>query len=153
MSHHVVVVGAGPAGRACAVALARAGRAVTLLDRHRSVGHKACAGVLPRTAWEEAGINPDSNAVSTFHRRLRVVSPLGNHTVRLDDPFLAVIDRPTWAASQLEMLAGLGVHLQLGTRLLSVSDTAVHTDAGPIECTHVVGADGSASRVRMLLGV
>jgi len=44
--HDALIVGGGPAGAACAVALARAGRRVVLLERETEPGHKVCGEFL-----------------------------------------------------------------------------------------------------------
>ncbi len=74
----VLVVGGGPAGSAVAVALARSGHRVHLIEKRAEPRHKACGDVLvPRALTELAllGIDPDE----LDGHRLRHVS------VRIDD--------------------------------------------------------------------
>jgi geranylgeranyl reductase len=145
----VCVVGAGPAGLAAAEALIAGGARVVLVDRHPRPGGKACGGGLSaeaRSELERLGIA----TVGPEFDRLEVRAPRG--AVTLDDtPGIAVIDRRAWIAGWLERLADRGCELRLGQRLTGVERRGVITDGGRIPCARVVGADGTASRVRRSL--
>jgi len=53
-----VVVGAGPAGSACAAKLRSYGLDVVMLDKEKFPRHKACAGLVSAAAWQELGLDP-----------------------------------------------------------------------------------------------
>src|SRR5690349_7430348 len=62
MDAEVIVVGAGPAGSSAAYHLARAGRRVLLLERHRFPRDKSCGDGLTRfavRALAEMGVLPE----------------------------------------------------------------------------------------------
>src|SRR5579884_1625963 len=46
MHYDVIITGAGPAGSAAAIALARAGRSVLVLEKEAHPRHKSCGGGL-----------------------------------------------------------------------------------------------------------
>ncbi len=115
--YDALVVGAGPAGMAAARTLAEQGARVVLIDKHRAVGHKACAGGLTASGVERASIDPDALPVHArgFHS-LTVHSSRWQSELRAESMLLVTIDRPSWTHSQLETLSGLGVDLRLGVR-------------------------------------
>jgi 2-polyprenyl-6-methoxyphenol hydroxylase-like FAD-dependent oxidoreductase len=67
----VIIIGAGPAGIACAEALAGSSLSVLLVEKNETVGPKICAGGLTRMAFD-FGIPEDQ--ARTFHI----------HTVHID---------------------------------------------------------------------
>ena len=65
--YDVVVVGAGPAGTACARFCAESGLSVLCIEEHATIGHPVqCAGLLSRAAFEECRVSdrPVMNRVS-----------------------------------------------------------------------------------------
>lgn len=77
MVYDVVVVGAGPAGTACARACAESGLSVLCIEEHATIGHPVqCAGLLSRAAFEECRVSrrPVMNEVTGA----RVFSGLGS---------------------------------------------------------------------------
>ena len=64
MQADVVVVGAGPAGSMAALAAARGGLRVAMIEKKRSVGDPVqCAEGVSRFALESNGLRPDSRYV------------------------------------------------------------------------------------------
>jgi geranylgeranyl reductase family protein len=90
----VLVVGAGPAGSACAQALARAGRDVLLVDQHAFPRDKVCGdGLIPdaHRALARLGVLEEVMALA---QRARHVGCVGPHGGRVDVPgSLAVLPR------------------------------------------------------------
>ncbi|MDD1712933.1 MAG: NAD(P)/FAD-dependent oxidoreductase [Methanoregulaceae archaeon] len=77
MVYDVVVVGAGPAGTACARFCAESGLSVLCIEEHATIGHPVqCAGLLSRAAFEECRVStrPVMNRVSGA----RVLSGMGS---------------------------------------------------------------------------
>lgn len=76
----VLVVGAGPAGSACAHELARAGRDVLLVDQHVFPRDKVCGdGLIPdaHNALRKLGVHDEVMAVAQTARHVRCVAPRG----------------------------------------------------------------------------
>lgn len=78
----VLVIGAGPAGSACALALARAGREVLLVDQHHFPRDKVCGdGLIPDThaALKRLGVYDEVAALAQPVQHVRCVAPRGGH--------------------------------------------------------------------------
>jgi geranylgeranyl reductase family protein len=161
----VVVVGAGPAGAAAAITLARAGRDVVLLDRARFPRDKCCgdgltAGALRR--YEALGLAPD--AVASWQRveDVMVRSPSGRTAdfplPRDEGMYAAVAPRIELDAAFVDVARKAGVDVRDG---YAVTDAAVgphwaSVDAeglGTVAGHYLIAADGVWSPVRKALGV
>jgi len=152
--NHVLVIGAGPAGLSAASELARGGARVTVIERHKRPGCKACGGGITRRAWELAGIDPSttgSPARAFLH--LGVRTPAGACRVGGREPLFAVVDRGEWIASLIDMARDEGCDVRLGQRVVGLERDVAVTDQGPVRFEHLVGADGARSRVRKWLGL
>ena len=78
----VLVVGAGPAGSACALALARSGRSVLLVDQHHFPRDKICGDALiPDThaALKRMGVYEEVASLARPVPHVRCVAPRGGH--------------------------------------------------------------------------
>ena len=78
----VLVIGAGPAGSACAQLLARAGREVLLVDQHDFPRDKICGdGLIPdsHAALRHLGVYDEVAALATPVQHVRCVGPRGGH--------------------------------------------------------------------------
>jgi menaquinone-9 beta-reductase len=76
----VLVIGAGPAGSACAQALARAGRDVLLVDQHDFPRDKVCGdGLIPdaHAALQRLGVYDEVAALAQPVAHVRCVGPRG----------------------------------------------------------------------------
>jgi 2-polyprenyl-6-methoxyphenol hydroxylase-like FAD-dependent oxidoreductase len=170
----VLIVGAGPAGTALAIDLARRGVAVRLIDKapHAFDGSRA-KGIQPRTleVLDDLGALPDILDHGALY------PPMGIHLGPLTVPFRMMAkgrrspDVPfpdTWLIPQHRTdralharFESLGGRVDFGTELVDFIDHGTHitarvttTDGGEdITARYLVGADGGASRVRKVLGV
>ena len=82
ISADVIVVGAGPAGSACAKALAAAGRDVLLVDQHVFPRDKVCGdGLIPdaHAALRRVGVYDEVMAQARHVRHVRCIGPRGGH--------------------------------------------------------------------------
>ena len=78
----ILVIGAGPAGSACAQLLARAGKDVLLIDQHDFPRDKICGdGLIPDThaALRQLGVYDEVAALATPVQHVRCVGPRGGH--------------------------------------------------------------------------
>jgi len=147
----VVVVGAGPAGAACALRLARAGRTVALLDRVAPPRYKACGGGLTARARRELeALVPLDGVIQAECPRAEL------HLDRLDRGY--VVERPSplvtmtqradldaWIVAEARE-AGAELCAPCAVRALErrgERSIALHTDPGTFTSSAIVAADGA----------
>ena len=145
----VIIIGAGPAGLACARALAGSSLRVLLLEKNRTIGPKVCAGGLTRIA-AQFGIPGEARSFSS-------------HTVHVDEqpPFLIdlthplnIIDRETLAGLHIKGIEqAANIEVAAETRVTGLAENAVTTNRGDFHYRWLVAADGSQSFVRKHLGL
>jgi geranylgeranyl reductase len=151
----VIVVGAGPAGLRAAQVLAEAGRTVTVVERQAEVGPKTCAGGLTAKAVRElqtlglpASLGLDSPVSVSFEGGAPRAVETGSAQVR-------TISRCALGQLQADWARRAGATIVVGT---SVSDIdldrrQVRLGNRTVRFQHLIGADGSNSRVRRALGL
>ncbi len=157
----VLVVGAGPAGSAASIELARRGRSVALCDRARFPRDKTCGDGLTTGALrrlDQLGLRPESVASFRTVGELAVQAPSGRKTYlpfrRDPGVFAAVARRVDLDAALLERARVEGATAIEGARFVSIAaknDDVVNvrfTDHPEIRARVVVAADGAWSEVR-----
>lgn len=145
--YDVIIAGAGPAGLSCAQQFAGSGLSVLLIDKAQQIGPKACAGGLTQLA---GGFDlPEGKFRSFTHQKVYLNGiPF---SFRLLNP-LKTITRQDLAKHQLSKISGTeNIHLLHPARLLEVHQNHITTDKGTYGFRYLIGADGSASRVRKYL--
>lgn len=167
--HHqradVVVVGAGPAGSAAAITLARGGRDVLMLDKATFPRDKCCGDGLTALALrlsERLGLDPTTIPSWMPVQAATVSSPLG-HSVRFPLPpgpgvHAAVARRTEYDAALVDLARSEGVAVAEGHALTGAAefDDRVTLDVdglGTVDTRYVVAADGMWSPTRKALGL
>lgn len=158
----VVVIGAGPAGSAAAIELARHGRAVTMVDKATFPRDKCCGDGLTTLALRELdriGLEPDTIPGWYDVHSAWLRSPGGRETeVPLPDTglFAAVCPRRELDAALLDLARTAGATVFEGTAVTDVATSddrvTVTTDGPTIVARYVVAADGMWSPTRKALG-
>ena len=163
-----VVVGAGPAGAAAAITLARAGREVVMVDKARFPRDKICGDGLTTGALrllEGLGLDPASVPSWQAVEDVVVRGPAG-HQVSFPLPhgrgtYAAVARRTELDAALVNRARAAGVTVREGhgcTGAAEHADRVVVDVEGPdgpgaIEAPYAVAADGMWSPVRKHLGL
>jgi flavin-dependent dehydrogenase len=165
----VCIVGGGPAGLACAIAVALRGLRVQVVDGMKPPIDKACGeGLMPDTlaALASLGIQLDDPTLGHPLQGIRFLNadPNSDHaTAQASFPAgpgrgvsrLALHQRLFDRATEL----GVGFHWQTHVRQIDVqrieqgTATILHTARGPLETRFLIGADGHQSRVRTWAGL
>ena len=154
VSTDILIIGAGPAGLACAKVLAEQGRKVLVLERRQEIGPKVCAGGI---TWDGLIRLVPEELIEGRFREQHIFTSCQNTVVREPEPIIATISRRTlgqWMARQAaqagaEIITDSKVTAIDGLRVTAVSGGASKTFA----CSHLVGADGANSLVRRSLGL
>jgi len=159
MRADVVIAGAGPAGSALALALARAGVAVTLVERQRFPRRKVCGEYLNGgavAALDALGLGAPLRGIAQPLRGIRLVPP---GTAAIDLPFPSeslACERALLDAMLLDAALAAGATLLRGqVEDLTfdegrASGAIVRDEAGArqtLAARFVVGADGAGSLV------
>jgi menaquinone-9 beta-reductase len=164
-SSDVVVVGAGPAGVAAAVTLARAGRAVTLVDKARFPRDKICGDGLTAGALRLLeGLGLDPGVVASWRRVDDVVvrGPSGREVTfplpRGRGTYAAVARRTDLDHALVDLARTAGVEVLDGHACTGAAEdgdrVVIGVDGvGEIGAAFAVAADGMWSPVRKHLGL
>jgi geranylgeranyl reductase family protein len=160
----VVVVGAGPAGTAAAITLAREGREVLLVDKATFPRDKCCGDGLTTGALRLLeGLGLDASAVGSWTPVDDVVvrSPSGREVTfplpRGQGTFAAVARRFDLDAALVDLARAAGVKVADGHACdgATVGDDRITLDVagvGPVAARYAIGADGMWSPLRKALG-
>lgn len=161
----VVVVGAGPAGTAAAISLARAGRDVLVVDKATFPRDKCCGDGLTALALrlsERLGLDPSTIPSWTTIEAATVSGPSG-HAARFPLPdgpgvYAAVARRVEYDAALVDLARRAGAEVLEGHALRSAGETddrvSLEIDGlGRVDARYVVAADGMWSPMRKALGL
>jgi geranylgeranyl reductase family protein len=155
--YDVLVVGAGPAGSATAIHLARGGASVLLADRARFPRDKPCGGGLTGRALKQAPCDLApvvEHVVDRFELRLRYGRTFRR---RSTTPLILMTQRRRLDAYLAEQAVAAGAVFRDGARVdqLQLDGHGVRaTIAGvPVRAGMLVGADGANGVVARVVGL
>ena len=160
----VVVVGAGPAGVAAALTLARGGREVLLLDKARFPRDKCCGDGLTTSALrqlEDLGLDPRSLPSLEVVDDVVLHDPVGRRLhlplPRGQGAFAAVVPRLELDAALVDLARGAGVKVADGHPCTGAAAGSDHVrltvgGMGTVATRYAIGTDGMWSPLRKHLG-
>jgi len=157
MQADVVVVGAGPAGSMAALAAARGGLRVAMIEKKRSVGDPVqCAEGVSRFALESNGLRPDSRYVKQEVHGAQAVVPSGKRFDITRLPGLA-LDRAAFDQAIADLAVAAGAELFVGERVRSMERSRggweLRSNGETWVAPMVIGADGPTTLVARWAGL
>jgi menaquinone-9 beta-reductase len=156
MFYEVIIVGAGPAGLACATAAASHGLATLVLERKQTLGRKVCAGGI---TWNGLLKSIPIDISERQFARQQVFTRFQQVCVSSPTPIIATVNREILGQKMAQKAIQAGVEIRLGCQVLSIANEEILSEdmtTGKKErlgFTYLVGADGSSSLVRRSLGL
>ncbi|MFZ3214566.1 MAG: FAD-dependent monooxygenase [Candidatus Acidiferrales bacterium] len=149
-SADVLIVGAGPAGIATAIAAAQQGLRATVADARRPPLDKACGeGLLPEgvSALQDLGIRLDSSVAFPF-AGLRFSDEASSASGRITRGAAFGLRRSVLHDLLVRRAAQLGISFHWGTHVSELTSTGALLDGVHFPFRYLVGADGQKSVVR-----
>jgi geranylgeranyl reductase family protein len=155
--YDAIVVGAGPAGSATAIRLARGGARVLLVDKARFPRDKPCGGGLTLRAVRELPVSVEpvvEHVVDRFGLRLRYGTRIERKS---REPLVLMTQRIRLDQHLLEQAGVAGAEVRDGVKVTDVTvdsnGVSVSIDGAPVQADVLVGADGVNGLVRKTLGL
>ena len=152
-SYDIVIVGAGPAGSSAAVASAKRGVSVLLIDWKQRIGVPVqCGEFVPRMISRYADFSP--SCILQHIKKMKTHLPDGD-VFEMKSPGY-MIDRSLFDRELVASAALAGVEVSIGTRGVDLFPEGIVIERGPKEealrAKVIIGADGVHSSVAQWVG-
>jgi geranylgeranyl reductase family protein len=150
----VAVIGAGPAGSATAIHLARGGAKVLLIDKASFPRDKPCGGGLTLRAVRQLPVDPApvvEHEVDRMEFRLCWRSRFERRGRR--GPFVLMTQRSRLDQFLAEQAVAAGADFHDGVRVSDVTERGLRVDGKDVAVELVVGADGANGTTARALGL
>jgi 3-(3-hydroxy-phenyl)propionate hydroxylase len=167
---NVIVVGAGPVGTVAALACARHGHSVTLLEAQQRIDDSPRASTTQPPTLEmlaELGLIDEYLRVGLVSRTFQFWDRPTRSLIaefdfaRLKDetayPFVVQTEQHKLANMAIARLREMGADVRFGEKVVGVAQDAdrvnVKTETSELQADYVIGADGGRSTIRKALGI
>lgn len=145
--YDVIIIGAGPAGLACAAELKDSALSVLILEKNEIIGEKICAGGL---TFIDESLNLPPEKIRIFKTQFICLRDK-KYEIPLSRG-LVVADRLVLGEQQERNIKdSKNIKILKNTRVESIEDNQVKTSAGIFHFKYLVGADGTNSITRRYL--
>ncbi|MCX6804178.1 MAG: NAD(P)/FAD-dependent oxidoreductase [Candidatus Diapherotrites archaeon] len=154
----IAIIGAGPAGLACAMKIKENGIDVNVFEEHEDIGEpEHCSGLISKKGLEELGVLPGKSLQNEI-KGARIYSPSGQYIeVKRKETVAFVVNRKEFDQMLLRRARLLNIHVATQTKLIDVRNNTLFVQAGGRgelrKSDYVIGADGVNSTVRHLMGI
>lgn len=148
----VLIVGAGPAGLSAAIELGKnSGFDVTVIEKKESPEYKICAGGIE---YDFVIAKLSEILVERAFKVLKFTSPYETVRIEKNIALLSTIDRKILNEHLSKEAANAGVKIIYGESIRDLGKNTVTTNNGKFyEFDFLIGADGSNSLVRKIIGI
>ncbi len=156
MFFDMVIIGAGPAGLACAEKAAEGGLKTLVIERKEKIGPKVCAGGITWNGLIKKipGFIPEKEFpvqyIRSRYQKVKITSP---------SPIIATISREKFGDYMAERALNSGARIRHSTFVRSITSNHITAfslkdkKTEKIRFRYLVGADGSNSLVRKYLNI
>ncbi|MGL1933310.1 MAG: NAD(P)/FAD-dependent oxidoreductase [Desulfotalea sp.] len=152
----IIIIGAGPAGLACAQRSAELGLTSIVFERKATIGSKVCAGGI---TWNGLmNYMPSFPTEQNFHSQI-IVSPHQRVEVKSKNPIIATVNREKLGHKMAANALNSGAIIKTSHQLTKIENNYVEIKDINTGLLHkysyrnLVGADGSSSFVRRYLNI
>jgi geranylgeranyl reductase len=158
-NYDVVIVGAGPAGLACARICAEAGATVAVFERRKQIGEKVCAGGITMHGI----LDRFKDIVQCTFPAQTIVTPWQRAEIHAKEAIIATLNRVELGERMAQEAREAGANIFAGVQVKKINSGFVtlciknenkeEVEEQQVHYTCLVGADGSNSRVRRFLSL
>jgi geranylgeranyl reductase len=147
-SFSVIIVGAGPAGLACAKLLAENSLDVLVLEKKPVVGPKVCGGGI---TWDGLIKRVPEHLIECTFPRQYIKSNFQKTIIKAAKPIVATIGREVLGKWMCLQAQEAGAEVKSSCLVHKITPGTVETSQGNFGYRYLIGADGSSSMVRKYL--
>jgi len=156
MSYDIVIVGAGPAGLACARTAAKGGMRTLVIERNEILGKKVCAGGITWNGLIQKipGFEPENKFYSQS-----LYSRFQKAEIQDSNPIIATVNRQKLGQYMADLAISAGAEIRTSCTVKAIDNNSVSLfsknkdTVERIKYNYLVGADGSSSLVRRYIGI
>ncbi len=144
----IAIIGGGPAGLYTSYLLAKAGKEVTVIEEHKSIGKPVqCTGIITSHLKDFIDVDDfNKRFVINNIEKVRVYSKTNFLELKLKNPNY-IVDRSKFDRYLAELAKIAGVKISLGETYLGNDEKRIFTNKRVLDYDLLIGADGPLSPV------